>query len=366
MWCDPKVCTGKGLAGCNMSAQPLECEEELWSISDDEPLPELPEIDSGRVPPTPVVSAMRQGRAAQGGPGSRASRWAFTYNYNDEDEGMIRAMLEVVVVAGGPVQYMIVGREVAPTTGQLHFQGYLETTSTQRFGAIKKILGERVHVEVALGTREENEAYCKKEGRWTAWGTPKAGKGSRTDLLEIKAAMDGGMNLTGVSQAYFGQFLRYHKGFEKYRSLNVHPSGRGEMTIRWFWGPTGSGKTRAVRTIVDALGKDVYWLNPSPTGVWWNGYDGQEIVVMDELRAGWFPHNILLRIFDRSPYRAPFHGGSVALENSLFLITTNNSPNVLYKDDPSGALNRRVRDFGYVYELQYDCTYVKNTPKVLC
>ncbi len=353
------------ILGLNMSAQPLICEEELWSLSDNEPLPELPEIDPGRVPPPPVVPVVRQGRALQGGPGSRASRWCFTYNFNEPDEGMVRAMLEVMVVAGGPVQYMIVGREVAPTTGQLHFQGYLETSSTQRFAAMKKILGERCHIEVALGTKDENAVYCKKEGRWTEWGTPKPGQGARVDLMEIKAAMDGGMNLTGVSQAYFGQFLRYHKGFEKYRSLNVQPSGRTGMTIRWFWGPTGSGKTRAVRTIVDAQDTEAYWLNPSPTGTWWNGYDGQNIVVMDELRAGWFPHNILLRILDRSPYRAPFHGGSVGLSNSLFLITTNLPVHMLYKEDASGALARRVRDFGYVYEMQYHCTFIKNTPKVL-
>ncbi len=336
-----------------LSSYGLNCDEELvWSSIDT--LPELPNLDSGRDPPPPVVPPLRPQAVRRGGvPGTRGSRWCFTYNYEEADEGMIQAMLEVVVVAAGPVQYMIVGREKAPTTGQLHFQGYLECKTTQRFAAIKRILGERCHVEVAKATHDQNVAYCKKDGSWTQWGTPQPGQGARVDLLEIKQKMDEGMNLTGVSQAYFGQFLRYHRGFEKYQSLNARPSGRGGMSIKWFWGPTGSGKTSALTTNVDALGKDAYTLQTSPTGTWWNGYDGQSVVVMDELRAGWFPHSVLLRILDRSPYRVPCHGMSVSLCCEHMLISSSKHPRDLYVEDYGGQLMRRIRDYAYVYHLNF-------------
>ncbi len=355
-----------------MSAQhPIECmcpdcvNSAFTSVCGDDPLPELPEINSGRVPPPPVVPVVRRRPATGGAVGARGSRWVFTWNYEEQDEGMIRARLEKMVQVGSDVQYLIYGKEVAPTTGQKHFQGYVEVKKTMRLRAMKEIFLQCVHMEVAIATCKLNQEYCKKEGSWVEHGAPKPGQGARVDLMEIKGAMDDGMSLTGVSQAYFGQFLRYHRGFERYQSLNAVPSGRGGMIIKWFWGPTGSGKTSALNTNVELLGKDHYGLQTSPTGTWWNGYDGQEVVVMDELRAGWFPHSVLLRVLDRAAYRVPCHGASVALCATHILISSSKPPQDLYAEDFGGQLCRRIRDYGYVYELRYDVTLVKNVPRYI-
>lgn len=261
----------------------------------------------------------------------------------------------------GLAVYWIFGIELAPTTGRRHLQGYFETPDTVRFSAALALLPLGCHLEVAKGSAEQNMVYCKKGDHWKDWGAPRPGRGHRSDMEDIRADLDAGADMRAISQAYFGQYVRYHRGFEKY--LNLHKkSGRTSLVLRWFFGPTGSGKTTTLQGMVD--GRDAFWLETSPTGTWWNGYDGEDIVVMDELRAGWFPHNILLRILQTAPYSAPCHGAKVMLNCSQIFITSNLPPSHLYLNDPSGALARRVRDFGYVYQLLPDRAVVISVPLV--
>ncbi len=338
-----------------------------------------PVPDSGRVNPVPQrlgVPVLRRQNAIVGDARRRVrtildnptgSEWCFTIQatggYTDHENV---CLLDALMTTKEAV-YMIRGNEVAPTTGQRHMQGYVQFARTMRFKKVKELLPDGAHIELAKGSCEQNQVYCKKEDDWVETGTPKVGRGHRSDMVDVKALLDEGGSLTAVSQAFFGQFVRYHRGFQVYQNLNSKPSGRGAQVLKWYYGPTGTGKTTIVHHVLGSLGseEDAYWLQTSQTGTWWNGYDSQKTVVMDELRAGWFPHNVLLRVLDRNPYRVPCHGMSVALNTDLIMITTNLPPLELYKEDPSGALRRRILDFCYVYEVLHDVVYVKNIPRVL-
>ncbi len=71
---------------------------------------------------------------------------------------------------------------------------------------------------------------------------------------------------------------------------------------------------------------------------------------MDDLRAGWFPHNVILRVLDSVKMSVPAHGALVPFYGNTFYITTNCEPKELYKEDPAGALARRVSDYATVYK----------------
>jgi hypothetical protein len=60
-------------------------------------------------------------------------------------------------------KYIIVGLETAPTTGMQHLQGYFEVTSRIRISTAKKLISEKIHIEIANGSREENQGDCSKE-----------------------------------------------------------------------------------------------------------------------------------------------------------------------------------------------------------
>lgn len=323
------------------------------------PVPEPEQVPVAR--PVPVLR--RQNATAGLLLGVRGSRWCFTYQSATVGHDQHMTAAADAAMVNGKAIYWIFGIETAPTTGTRHLQGYLETPETVRFSAVLALLPLGCHVELARGDAASNVKYCKKEDAWKDWGAPKPGRGHRSDMEDIHTALDDGADLRTISQDYFGQFIRYHRGFEKYISLHRKPSGRSNLVLKWFYGPTGSGKTQTLLAMTE--GVDSYWLSTSGTGTWWNGYDGESIVVMDELRGGWFPHHVLLRILQRAPYSAPCHGAKAPLECSLILITSNLHPRYLYRDDPSNALARRIDDFAYVYELLPDRVRVVSEPRVL-
>lgn len=296
--------------------------------------------------------------------GTRHRNWVFTHNCDVEEwakgaEHIMEAVHERNELFSW-LKYIIVGQEVA-STGQHHLQGYLECKNPQAMQAVKEGLGwPSCHLEPRMGKQEDAINYCKKEGKWWEAGV-KANQGSRSDLEAIKKALDEGANMYDVAQINFGDFIRYYRGFASYRGL-VRAMPRGVPLVLWFWGESGSGKTMAVSALCEKV--DAYWLTPSSTGLWWDGYDGESVVVLDELRGSWLPHSTLLRLLDGSPYRAQQKGAMVALRAHTFYITTNKPPHMTYEDDPYGALIRRVHDFCWVYECTKEVFHIRNKPSL--
>lgn len=106
-----------------------------------------------------------------------------------------------------------------------------------------------------------------------------------------------------------------------------------------YWGRTNSGKSRRAweEAGILAYGKD-------PRTKWWDGYTGEENVVIDEFR-GTIDVSHLLRWLDRYPVRVECKGGSLPLSATTIWITSNVEPSAWYPDlDPEtlAALLRRL------------------------
>lgn len=93
-------------------------------------------------------------RASAASKQTQAKRWLFTLNNPnfDDPQDMIEYHL---------VDYMIMGKEVCPTTGTPHIQGFAIFKAPQRLSSVKKIL-PRAHWEKANGTPQQNINYCSK------------------------------------------------------------------------------------------------------------------------------------------------------------------------------------------------------------
>lgn len=110
---------------------------------------------------------------------STARSWTFTSFAND-----------IFPNGFDDVKYCVYQREITPTTGQEHWQGYIVYKSPCRMSKIKTILGDNAaHLEIAKGNAQQNHAYCtKQESRKP--GTepvehgelPKLGQGKRESL----------------------------------------------------------------------------------------------------------------------------------------------------------------------------------------
>lgn len=59
--------------------------------------------------------------------------------------------------------YVVYQQECCPSTGKLHYQGYINLVRGQRLSFLQKRIGNGVHLEVAKGDAKSNKSYCTKE-----------------------------------------------------------------------------------------------------------------------------------------------------------------------------------------------------------
>lgn len=227
--------------------------------------------------------------------------------------------------------------------GTYHFQGYLEFNRTTRLGAVRKLL-PGVHAEPRKGTQQEAMDYCKKLdathlGGPYEWGTPSKGQGGRTDLKELQNDLSTGMSLQGISDKYFGQFIRYHRGISLYSSLHMSQEDRKPL-VSYYYGPTGTGKT-ATATLAYP---EAYWKDSQSK--WWDGYSGEECVLIDDFRGG-ITFASMLRWLDRYRKTGETKGGHVPLKYRRVIITSNKMAHSVYHSEglDIAAFLRRIDSF---------------------
>lgn len=85
--------------------------------------------------------------------------------------------------------YGIIGREIAPTTGTPHYQGYVCLPDNYNIRQLK-FLNQNVHWAYAKGTWEQNRDYCSKQDKAPhTWGTEPQ-QGARRDLTAVIEALE--------------------------------------------------------------------------------------------------------------------------------------------------------------------------------
>jgi len=104
-----------------------------------------------------------------------------------------------------------------------------------------------------------------------------------------------------------------------------------------YYGPTATGKSRRAwhEAGLDAYGKD-------PRSKWWDGYQAQTSVVIDEFR-GSIDISHLLRWLDRYPLCVEVKGSSVPLCATSIWITSNLAPSMWYPDLDAQSLDAFLR-----------------------
>ncbi len=99
----------------------------------------------------------------------RGRRWCFTYQIPVCPLGVTLLLSddtirdEVTADGGDNLAYCIMQREVSPTTGRHHMQGYMCFKTKMRFTAVKALCLQGAHWEVARGNLKQNVDYCSKE-----------------------------------------------------------------------------------------------------------------------------------------------------------------------------------------------------------
>jgi len=171
--------------------------------------------------------------------------------------------------------------------------------------------------------------------------------GCRSDLVAVKRLLDSGAAMRDVADEHFSSFIRYERGLRSYRRLKTVKRDWA-MELVFLIGPSGTGKSRWAR----ATYPSAYW---KPKGQWWDGYDGEETVVVDEMYGHCFPYTELLQLLDRYPYAVQVKGGVLEFVSRRIIFTSNQEPRDWYSAEKthsgpweSSPLCRRIREFGRV------------------
>lgn len=236
--------------------------------------------------------------------------------------------------------------ECSNTTQFLHWQLVARTTSKVRLTAIKKLFGNAAHAEPTKS----------KAANDYVWKDDTAVPGTRFELGELplkrNCPKDWDLILEHAKQQRFDSIpadvqLRCWGNITKIAAHYAKPLPV-VRTVYCFIGPTGTGKSRRAW---DESGLDAY--PKAPLTKFWDGYRGQDHVVIDEF-SGVVAITSVLRWFDRYPVLVEIKGSAVPLVASKIWITSNLEPEEWYPNLPQSqmdALKRRLIITRFIPEL---------------
>lgn len=227
--------------------------------------------------------------------------------------------------------------ERGDSTGYLHWQLIATFGRAVRLAAVKRIFGCSVHAEPSRS--DAARAYVWKDDTAVPSTRFELGKlpmrrGVSTDWDRIwECATEGRLGDCPADVR-----IRYYSALRKIGADFASPVEQ-LRTVHCFWGATGTGKSRRAWTEagLDAYPKD-------PRSKFWDGYRGQESVVIDEFRGG-IDIAHLLRWFDRYPVIVEIKGCATVLKAKTIWVTSNLHPNDWYPDldvETKQALLRRL------------------------
>lgn len=232
----------------------------------------------------------------------------------------------------------LVYQEERGENGTPHYQGFLYFYNGIKLSTVNK------HMPRASFMKPECIKacilYCKKE-RTRIAGPFEFGKmpeqGRRTDL-ETVAQKFLTLKVIDFIKDAPSEYIKYHRGLHALKQATiVHRDHNTPPIVKWYWGPAGSNKTR---TAFDRHVGSVYIKDGS---TWWDGYEQQEAIIIDDFDGKW-PYRDLLRLLDRYPYQGQIKGGFVKITSPYIYITCEFAPDQFWCDNQLLQVTRRITE----------------------
>jgi len=278
---------------------------------------------------------------------TRVSNWVFTLN--NYTQVNVEHLMQRDKGEDKSWNYIIFGYEVGEEQTP-HLQGYVEFGDCLTMGQAKKRLGDpRFHLEPRRGTQEQAVEYCKKDGDIFEDGVKatckKAGQSHKNKALQYMDLIKQGRIAEIASDPDCSYNILKH--VKDMAVLLEEPRKPDEdIEVRWYWGPTGTGKTRRAWYEANKSGKRVYV--KSTNTKWFDGYDGEEVIIFDDLRSSWFEYSYLLKLLDRYPTQVECKGGSRQWKATTIYVTSCFKPDEMYsgmqeRDHERDAIAQLVR-----------------------
>ena len=338
------------------------------------PVPEYVDVDDAdasadSVHPSDSASGVSSGApsGAEDDPvtdATRLRRWAFTLYDPDNDIRKLESCYRPDKSAklSKVTRFVVYQLEKCPGTGRPHIQGYFEFNKALTFRQVKALFegahARVVHISKARTEGVHNIRYCTKErnddgtpARWSPttqpyqWGVPSNyGVGEKRDrqpkpFEEVCTLLHAGKNLIDIEGEEALAHLRPTICMHRLRFLatqaavsSLHSPVLQPIHFEVIYGPPGAGKSHI---IVQRWGrswkKTVYRITSANcTGgtnpqLWWNGYNGQPVVVIDDFND-WLTPTQLLALTEPYECQLPVKGGFVPKMHKHLVVIGNRDP----------------------------------------
>jgi len=235
------------------------------------------------------------------------------------------------LVDGLSCRYIVYGKEVGES-GTPHLQGFVSFPCPRSLsGVIKSLPG--CHVEVCRNVPAAIE-YCKKDGEWVDRGVAPlehSAVAKKTNAERWALAKEGRFEELSPESIRVYEYI--------YKKHRPNPEILQELSSEWYYGAPGTGKTRkALEENPGAYIKD-------PKTVWWDSYEGQDVVIIDDFDKYQVSQGgDMKRWLDRYPFQAQFKGGSQVIRPTKIIVTSNYHPDEIWEDQiTQDAITRRVK-----------------------
>lgn len=238
------------------------------------------------------------------------------------------------------IRYIIIGKEVCPSTNKVHLQGYAEFYKPIKMKRFQTLFpGAHCEKRAKNAKREDNRKYCSKDGNYIELGNWEAGgQGTRNDLKNIMKKIKDNTPLLEIFEEDPETISRNLRFVNQYKAMVEKEQTKEFRNVEVIVhvGDAGSGKTKAAFE----ADPNIFTVNTEDSFPF-DGYDGEETILIDDFYGGMKYHQ-LLRVLDGYQYRCNIKGGHRYAKWKKIFITSNDQPENWYSKGMTPALKRRI------------------------
>lgn len=262
-----------------------------------------------------------------------------TMNLGEDAAAMWKSWLATFHESSG-ARYTVGQLERGEETHHPHIQFYINFSGAKRLSFLKK-LDSKLHAEPCKSDQASIDYCQKQETRCEGpveFGEPPFHRNKKEDWDAIwEAAKQGDLEAIPPTIR-----LIHYKTIKAIAKDHMVFKDASHLRGIYIYGPAGSGKSRWVREQAILTG---YGLYPKLCNKWWDGYQNEKIVCMDDLGPN---HECLaqqIKIWtDRYDCILETKGGAVHSAYEWFIITSQYKIEEIFKDEKDlAAIKRRCQ-----------------------
>jgi len=167
----------------------------------------------------------------------------------------------------------------------------------------------------------------------------------------MKRKVDDGAPINSLYDEHFGSMIRYKRQFIEYKRVTTHARSSKSFCFL-FVGPPGHGKSTMMRIMAKLLGRVYFQPFKKGSGLYFDDYDGEDVMIIDEFDGDVMPPKMFNAIADEHPCVLPVHGGAGHQMVSKYLfIGSNYAPRYWWKKRSSSQLLQTTRRIDVVFKF---------------